>query len=49
MGKHNDAQRAYDAAKAKLARLPKDAKESDYAKANREVIEAGKRLPWHRR
>jgi hypothetical protein len=49
MAKHDDAKRAYDAAKRNLARLPKNAKESDYLKANRAVVDAGKRLPWHLR
>ncbi|WP_157034850.1 hypothetical protein [Actinocatenispora sera] len=49
MSKHDEARKAYEAAKKNLARLPKNAKESDYLKANKAVADAGKRLPWHLR
>jgi hypothetical protein len=49
MGKHDDAKRTYEQARQRLAKLPRNASESEYLKANKAVEDASRRLPWHRR
>jgi hypothetical protein len=49
MGKHDEAKRAYEQAKQRLAALPRNAPQRDYLAANKAVEDAARRLPWHRR